>query len=469
MRVTKLLKSIFIVRFLYVKGYPIHKIINLLFWIFILLKMVSIIVLLKSTKIPVDAGYFLPLTRDLYLDHSFPMIHTKSNYGIVGFVIYGLPYLFTKNPDISAFFYVNLSIAILSSLFFYSISKKYIAKYSFAFTVMYFSLISASVGDIKLENIQVLFASLIVYFCYLLVHRKNPLYAVFIGFLIAVSVFTKQFALTYLFFVPAMMFLMKDDGIVKNIIKIYAVFVVTFLLIALTLIGLTSLEFQMEQFLGREDSCLTQGISYGQRSLLNLPHQFMQIIKIAPAILLMIFQIPSWKNRLIYLGIIIFVLVPNYLMDYNHYLLVGMPFLYFITTFLLKEVNLKSLMILFALLPVVPHARGSIAILNNRAKMLDQKIEQNEVAKALQRVIPVKSTLYINNVPKELMFQLKGNSPNQLLLGYQFMHKMVCIDLVSEDSWYLITDRSRHLELSSGNVVSKELVRDYVVYKIEGN
>lgn len=403
-------------------------------------KFIHIALLIDAAGVEVDAGYFLSMSRDLYLHGKLPMIDIYSAYGFIGYYIYGIPYVLIDNPKIEIFYYMNVIFILLSSVFFY-LSLRTLGYYRrLFFTLIYFLSITSYITSIKMENIIVLFSSVLIWLVTYTFNNnqrnRRTIRNFIISLVLFLALFTKQYALILLPIIASMFFLQSNDYKFRNISEVSIFYFLIIILYVLYYSIWHDFKFLTDQFLGKP---YCRGESYGVRQLSNLGFGLLEIGKIAPFyFLIIIYNVKNIKRVLTLTLILGLVIMPTYFVEFGHYLLIGLPFIIYLG--LVNFILPKRLILVYGILmtPFITMARGMISTI----KYYDDKINQVKFEEAyydcMKDIVVKDRPMYING-PKELYFVLEGRSFYDLKVGYSFLYNLECIELVKTDGTIVIT------------------------------
>jgi hypothetical protein len=336
------------------KSNSILYVIQLIFIIFDIFQFTSI-------HIGPDSGYYLGVARDWWVSGNIPLVDTHSRYTPLGYLYYMIPYFFEELPPIQAFLMLNLVLFVFSALTFLRILKNEIQNtiYLLLIFISFLFTFHGITHDIKLENLVLFFNILILYQISKL--KPNILddanlnaRCVLIGFLGVLAFLTKQFAgLSILLSVLLFHFKgYKGLRLFRITLVIGGVFLIGVLGYLLLNVQLgQSLEHTLTQIKGNlifpcADSGSGGGQVYGERRWINLLIAF-KYYRLNLLFVLVFFillnnllrreQSFTWKNTGILLLFIGLVQIPFYFQIFPHYILFGVPFVFYLIIVFLKE------------------------------------------------------------------------------------------------------------------------------------
>jgi hypothetical protein len=312
----------------------------------------------------VDSGYYLSTARDWVKLGRVPNFDTYSIYSPIGVMLYAIPYLIFDSPEITAFLSLNLFIYSLSFMLFLRLAVnlfgKSILTIVLALTFLYNT--NGIVNDVKLENLVLVFGLLIVnYFSKLITvtnaENKNWGFreAISIGGLCGFSFLTKQFGGLSLIFSILIVFVLfyKRGFRLGALITSSFSFVLAIYLLLQILAGLP-VEIILGQLKG-EFLLQCEGSVYGEK---NIKDMFVGIkyFKLDGFVYLFIIAFVAFvkktldekqvrfedkqclKKVCLFTLVFFFSLVPFYFQVYPHYKFFGVPFVYFTSMLLIKDV-----------------------------------------------------------------------------------------------------------------------------------
>jgi hypothetical protein len=314
----------------------------------------------------VDSGYYLSTARDWVKLGRVPNLDTYSIYTPIAVMLYAIPYLMFDSPDIIAFLLLNIFIYSLSFMLFLRLAVKLFGKsiltMVLALTFLYNT--HGIVNDIKLENLVLAFGLLIVNYISKLITVQNVdnknwgfKEAIIIGGLCGFSFLTKQFGGLSLILSILIVFMLFYEY--ERLLKLSATIFGSFsFVLAIYLLWQFFAGLPVDIILGQlkgEFILQCEGSVYGEKNIKDIfvgikyfkfdGFIYLVIIAVAPFVKKILDEkkvrfedIQCIKKVCLFILVFFLSLVPFYFQVYPHYKFFGVPFVYFTSMILIKDV-----------------------------------------------------------------------------------------------------------------------------------
>jgi hypothetical protein len=438
----------------------------------------------------VDSGYYLSTARDWVKLGRVPNFGTYNSYTPLGVMLYAVPFLIVDSPDIILFLLLNLCIYLVSFILFLRISDLLFGKsiWTIVLSLSFLYNTHGIVSDIKLENLSLVFGLLIVNIFTDLIYSKDKendkswgvKEAIIIGFLCALSFLTKQYgglSLIFSLLIVSFIFSYNKIRIISTMIMSFLFFLGIYLLIQLFhRLPLETISAQLKGEYNLE--CI--GAVYGQRSFYNMLlglkyYKYDGIIFLAIYIIIILFrdlftkQIKKLQNQKIYNTLILLPVViilstiPFYFQVYPHYVFFGIPFIYFSSMILIKEIIFAAKYNIILGVIFVGVFISCITIYSfykwsqNYDRLYMKKIESYELEQKVNSKLKKGTFVHLLD-NKKLWFKCEFVSPLPKTIGYGYL-SLACLEEA------LQIENPRSFWIFGGNFLNNHPINNYVINK----
>lgn len=394
----------------------------------------------------VDAGYFLSISRDLFLDSLIPLKDIHSAYTPIAYWIYAIPFALFKNPSIKHFYFYNLFLVLICTLLIYFPVKNFQLRYKLWILLVFFVIISPLIYDIKLELPVLIFSSVSFLFISIYFEKCKIINIFYSSIFIGLAALTKQYALLLLpltfIFILAILYA-QAGNIKKTILPILVVFSIGLFIVFgsyyFIYIGFFKVEpkYLIGQFLGKiKYNCIGD---YGERIISKIPLGLKYYLKFLPYSLaipfLLIFKKSgSEKNQiLLFIVLMAMSLIPFYFQIFPHYFYFGLIPVFFLGLIIMEKIKYYTILYVLFLSPILLNSYSVFVLKRDYIILKSRKETDINFYSQISNIVSPGVSAFVEG-KRQIYFECGLKSISSKNISYAFLPSSCINNLISDSN-----------------------------------